>query len=154
VGWGVARWVFRILLTGIVGLIGFWAYDADRAGYFSLPDIPEGAYTLCFKNGFRAIVLDADVPRGYLSDAPKYFRALGTANPERKYFGAPSDVQPWFKDAWSWCKPPTDQEKQELQRMPEDFKRSIENARFEAVCRIDVDGAEIVRGLIFSVPKL
>lgn len=148
------RWIFRIIVLGILGYASYWAYNSYRAGYLSLPDLPDGAYTLSFKNGFRAIVLDADVPDGTGDDAPKYLRSLGVANRDRKYLGIPFDVQPWFKEAWSWCKAPTDEEKVDLERMPDDFKRRVENARFEAVCRIDVDGAEVVRGLIFSVPKL
>jgi hypothetical protein len=89
-----------------------------------------------------------------MHDAPKYIRRLSAANSDRQYLGVPFDVQPWFADAWSWCKSPTAEEQADLELMPDDFQRSIENARFEAVCRIDVDGSDIVRGLIFSVPKL
>jgi hypothetical protein len=121
---------------------------------FSLPELPDGAYTLSFENGFRAIVLEADVPDKVGDDAPKYLRSLGIANRERKYLGVPLEVQPWFKEAWSWCKRPTPEEIADLLGMPEDIRRKVENARFEAVCRIDVDGKEIVRGLIFSVPRL
>ncbi len=148
------RWIFRLVVLGILGFAAFWAYDTYRAGYLSLPDLPDGAYTLSFANGLRAIVLDAEVPDRGGDDAPKYFRQLSVANPDRNYLGVPFDVQPWFKDAWSWCKAPTDEEKVDLERMPDDFKRTVENARFEAVCRIDVDGTEVVRGLIFSVPQL
>ncbi|MBW0159487.1 hypothetical protein [Sedimentimonas flavescens] len=148
------RWMFRILLLGVLGIASLWVYDFYRAGILSLPDIPDGAYTLSYKNGFRAIVLDADVSDPIGRDGPKYFRSLGVANRDRKYLGVPFDVQPWFKEAWSWCKSPTEQEKAELERMPDDFRRKVANARFEAVCRIDVDGTDVVRGLIFSVPRL
>ncbi|MCA8878977.1 MAG: hypothetical protein KDA73_03265 [Rhodobacteraceae bacterium] len=147
------RWILRIIVVCLLGSISFWGYDAYRAGFLSLPDLPDGAYTLSFKNGLRAIILDAQVPH-QIGNAPKYFRSLGLANRDRKYLGIPLDVQPWFKDAWSWCKSPTPEEKVELERMPDDFKRTVGTARFEAVCRINVDGTEIVRGLIFSVPKL
>ncbi len=148
------RWITRIIGLGLLGTIAFWAYDAYRAGLLSLPDLPDGAYFVSYKNGFRAIVLDAAVPDAIGDDAPKYFRSLGVANRDRKYLGVPFDVQPWFEDAWSWCKSPTEEEKAELERTPDDFKRTVENARFEAVCRIDVDGTDVVRGLIFSVPRL
>lgn len=148
------RWVFRIIGLGFLSFAAYWAYDFHRAGYLSLPDIPDGAYTLSYASGLRAIVLDADVSDTTLTEAPKYFRSLSRANPDRKYLGIPLDVQPWFREAWSWCKSPTEQEKSEIERMPDDFQRSVENARFEAICRIDVDGTEILRGLIFSVPRL
>ncbi|MEA5162597.1 hypothetical protein U5903_17605 [Cereibacter johrii] len=148
------RWLLRVLFLGVLGLSGMWVYDFYRAGYLSLPDLPSGAYTLSYKTGFRAIVLNADVPDTIGRNAPKYLRSLGIANRDRKYLGIPFDVQPWFEEAWSWCKSPTEKEKADLERMPDDFKHRVANARFEAVCRIDVDGKEIVRGLIFSVPRL
>lgn len=148
------RWVFRIIVIGILGYAAYVAYHLHRAGYLSLPDIPDGAYTLSFPSGLRAIVLDADVSDTTWTDAPEYFRSLSRANPDRKHLGVPLDVQPWFKEAWSWCKSPTQQEKAYLEQMPDDFQRSVENARFEAVCRFDVDGTEVLRGLIFSVPRL
>ncbi|WP_444463840.1 hypothetical protein [Rhodobacter capsulatus] len=150
----MTRWIFRILLLAILGIASFMGYDFYRAGNLSLPDLPDGAYTLSYKSGFRAIVLDAEVSNPIAGNGSKYFRSLGVANPDRKYLSVPFDVQPWFKEAWSWCKSPTEQEKSDLEQMPDDFKRSVANARFEAVCRIDVDGTEIVRGLIFSVPRL
>jgi len=64
------------------------------------------------------------------------------------------EVQPWFEEAWSFCTERTKAERAEIGRMPEDFQRAVENARFDAVCRIDVDGTQVVRGLIFSVPRL
>jgi len=148
------RWVFWIIVFGIVGYAFYLAYNFHRAGYLSLPDIPNGAHTLSFPSGLRAIVLDADVPDTTLANGPKYFRSLSLANPDRRYLGFRYKVQPWFEDAWSWCKSPTEQEKAYLEQMPDDFRRTVENARFEAVCRIDVDGTEVVRGLIFSVPRL
>jgi hypothetical protein len=148
------RWILRTFFLGILGYVSYSAYDFQRRGYLSLPDIPDGAYTLSFKNGLRAIVLDADVTETHLADSSKYFRLLILANRDRSYIGFPTEVQPWFEDAWSWCKPPTEQEKASLELMPDDFKRQVENTRFEAVCRIDVDGQDIVRGLIFSVPRL
>ena len=120
----------------------------------SLPKLRDGAYTLSFKNCLRAIVLNPEIPDRTGDAAPRYFRSLSVANRGRKYLGVPLKVQPWFEDAWSWCRTPTPEEKAELARMDDEFKRSVENARFEAVCKLDVDGIEIVRGLVFSVPRL
>lgn len=153
-GGKMKRWAVRIILVVVLGFACFWVYASYRQGLFSLPDLPDGAYTLSFENGLRAIVLDAEVKNLSRDNAPKFLRSLSLANRDRRYLGVPSDVQPWFKDAWSWCKAPTAEEIAELERTPDDFKRSVENARFEAICRIDVDGTDLVRGLIFSVPRL
>ena len=37
--------------------------------------------------------------------------------------------------------------------MPYEWQRNLIGARFEAVCKIDVDGESIMRGLIYSVPR-
>jgi hypothetical protein len=150
----MGKWFGRALVLAILGYAIFWLYGTSRAGYFSLPSLPSGAYVLSFGNGLRAIVLDADVPDHSGDDAPRFFRALNVANPERKYLGVPLEVQPWFEDAWSWCTAPTEDDFANLEATPEEFRQKIENARFEAVCRIDVDGTEILRGLVFSVPNL
>ncbi|MFM2349573.1 MAG: hypothetical protein RIR04_539, partial [Pseudomonadota bacterium] len=71
-------WVSKLISVGFLGFVGFGAYDLYRYGYFDLPDLPEGAYTLSFKNGFRAIVLDADVPVGAFATGPKIFRRLSS----------------------------------------------------------------------------
>lgn len=143
-----------LICLALLGGAGYFTYDFFRAGNWSLPELPDGAYTLSFKNGFRAIVLDADVPDTSKADAPRYFRSLGVANRERRYFGVPFEVQPWFRDAWSWCEKPTEEEKAEIAKMPAHFQKSVELARFEAVCRIYVDDKSVVRGLVFSVPRL
>ena len=148
------KWANRIFLLFVLGYASFWIYTSYRGGLFSLPKLPYGAYFLSFENGLRAIVLDAEGKDQTFDDAPRFLRSLSIANRDRKYLGIPIDVQPWFKDAWSWCKSPTAEEIVELERMPDDFKRTVENARFEAVCKIEVDGSDVVRGLIFSVPRL
>ncbi|QPZ92506.1 hypothetical protein [Thioclava electrotropha] len=148
------KWVFRVTIILIVVYAASLTYTFYRKGYFSLPDLPDGAYTLSSDNGLRAIILDADISNEADYTPPKFFRNLATANRDRRYLGFPLEVEPWFEEAWSWCKKPTALERDELERTPEEFKRQIANARFEAVCRIDVDGKEIVRGLIFSVPRL
>ena len=99
-------------------------------------------------------MLDASVENGSMHDAPKFFRSLSYANPSRNYLGFPFEVQPWFAKSWSWCKAPTAEEKARLVTLPEETKQMIATARFEAVCRINVDGQEIERGLIFSVPRI
>ena len=146
--------LIKVILIGIIGFLGYATYDSYKAGYFSIPDLPDGAYPISFKNGFRAILIDADVSRPQMGVSMSFFRRLAVANPERKYLGLPFEVQPWFEDAWSWCNSPTEEERAELTKMPEELQQLFGNARFEGVCRIKVDGQEIPRGLLFSVPKL
>jgi len=93
------RWTVRIIGLIVLGLAAYGVYDVRRAGLFSLPELPDGAYTLSFKNGLRAVILDAEVADPSLSTGSKYFRSLSYANRDRKYLGIPLDVQPWFKDA-------------------------------------------------------
>ncbi|MFV0492789.1 MAG: hypothetical protein ACK5M4_13315 [Pseudorhodobacter sp.] len=149
------KWISRIVVVGIVGYIGLLVYEYNRRGLFSMPDLPKGAYFVSFKNGLRGIVLDADVPESSTGDGPKFFRSLSFENREKKYLGITSDVPSWFADAWSICQAPTEQERVGIiESLPDNLHRSLGNARFEAVCRIDVDGEPLLRGLVFSVPRL
>jgi hypothetical protein len=93
--------------------------------------MPEGAFSLSYKSGLRAIVVGVTDMR-----------------PERKYLGVSFEVPRWYADAWSYCSAPTSDEKKALS---EDLGPG---ARFEAVCRIKVDETEVLRGAIYSVPNL
>ena len=78
----------KLFLLVIIGLLGLGVYDYYRRGYHTLPDMPQGAWLLNFKNEIRAIMVD--IPDESL---------------ERRYIGIPmADVPRWFKDAWSFCK--------------------------------------------------
>lgn len=149
-------WITKLIVLGVVGYGGYAAYDLHRGGYFSLPELPAGAYTVSFKSGLRGIVLDANVPDSSHADRPAIFRRLSDADPERRYLGIPFDVAPWFKDAWSTCEKPTDEEMEQISAsMPEETKRELVGARLDALCYIEVDGEErIARGLVYSVPNL
>ena len=151
---GVGRWIIRGAVAAIVIYAGLVGYEAHKYGDFSLPDLPDGAFTLSFKSGFRAIVIDAEVDDYVAKDSSKHFRRLGYANSRRKYLGYPVDVPSWFKHAWSWCRPPTQEETAQRENWPEDLKKLFATARFDAVCTIEADGKTIPRGLIFSVPRL
>jgi hypothetical protein len=153
-------WVSKSILVGFLGFVGLGAYELHGYGYFDLPDLPEGAYTLSFANGFRGIVLDADVPDSTFATGPKIFRRLSYADPDRRYIGIPFDVAAWFEDTWSTCSKPTDEEREQISammsKMPEwkEIQKDLVGARFDAVCSIEVDGKErIARGFIYSVPK-
>lgn len=147
------KWIVGGIVLSFMMYVAYSTYDFYRGGYFSIPDLPHGAYPISFKSGLRAILLEAEVSDTSMADSSKYVRRLNAANRSRKYLGVPFDVQPWFKETWSWCKSPTQAEKSDYERMPADFRKQFDGAKFEAVCRIKVDDGEITNGLIFSVPE-
>lgn len=50
-----AGWFTKLLIVGAVGYTGYSAFDLHRGGFFSLPDIPDGAYPISFKGGLRGV---------------------------------------------------------------------------------------------------
>lgn len=149
-------WITKLVVLGVVGYCGYAAYDLQRGGYFDLPEMPAGAYSISFANGLRGIVLNADVPDKGILDRPAIFRRLSHADPKRKYLGIPMTVASWFEDVWSTCIPPTDEIRNYVdESMPDEMKAQLQGTRFDAFCYIDVDGQQrIARGVIYSVPRL
>lgn len=149
------KWIGRIVVMAVLGFVGVAGYQYYRLGIFSMPDLPKGAYYVAFKNGLRGVVLDADVPPTSTGDGSKFFRSLHVENRDRKYLGVPADVPSWFKESWSFCDAPTDEEREFIPpSLPADLQQNLVGARFEAVCHIDVDGEPLLRGLLFSVPRV
>jgi hypothetical protein len=122
--------LLKYALTAIALAGGGWvAYDYFKGGFHTRPPMPEGAFSLSYHNGLRAIVVGRpDLRR------------------ERKYLGVPVEVPSWYRDVWSFCTAPTAKERAAAPNMGP-------GARLEAVCRIDVDGQQLIRGAIYSVPK-
>lgn len=148
------KWIGRLLVVCFVGYCSLLAYDLYRGGYFAVPDLEDDEYPISFKSGFRAIIA-APVAARPMNRNSKYFRRLAYANPDRKYLGIPYDVPSWFEDAWSYCETPAEGETNAiLNTMPEDMRRDLISARLDGICTIDSDGEKILRGLLFSVPKL
>ena len=149
-------WVSKLIGLGFAGYIAYGVYEHYRAGYFHLPDLPDGAYTVSFSNGLRGIVLDAQVGDNMFKSGPAILRRLSFANRERKYLGIPMKVAPWFEDAWSTCMAPTDLDSEQVAAaMPEETRKQLRGARLEALCYIEVDNEQVIpRGLIYSVPNL
>ena len=123
------KWLIVVAAVIVIGGGGYIAYDSYRFGFFSMPDLPEGAYPLSFKNGVRAI----------MDGVPK-------AEPDRKFVSRAFEVAPWFEKAWSTCTSPTEAESAEAEDLGP-------GTRFEAICRIDADGTKVLRGVIYSVPN-
>ena len=150
--------MFRKLvrITGylIIAYCIYGVYGYHRAGYFDLPDTPDNAYTITFKNGFRAIVVDPEVSVTWNAGNPDSFRRLATANPDRRYLGLPSEVPSWFENRWSTCQAVTDADELQIRAsLPANVAAQIRTARFDAACYIETDNERVPRGLIFSVPK-
>ena len=138
----------------VLGLLGWDAFNLYRGGFFSMPDLPEGAYAFSFKNGMRGIVLDAEVAvplDGHL----EIYRRITSANPDRKYLSVGMDVPTWFKDAWSTCKVLSAEEVAQIKKdIPSLMTKDLATARLDAMCSVEADGKKILRGFLFSVPRL
>ena len=146
--------VLKLLLIGVIGFFGYAGFQAYQKGYFSMPDMPEGSYAYSRKGGMRGIILNAEVSDP-ITDMPKFFRRINLANPDRRYFSVPFVVTPWLEDVWSICISPSEDERVRFQQsMSDELKQDLAYARFDAICRIDVEGEIVLRGLLYSVPKL
>lgn len=124
-----------IVLVVIFALGGYVAYDSYMAGYLTRPKMPEGAFSLSYKNGLRGIMVD-----------------LPDERETRRYLAVPMKVAFYLEEAWSWCSPPTKEEgAQAAQIMAE---QNWPGQRLEAVCKFTVEAEKVVRGLIITVPKV
>lgn len=151
----MVKWIFKLFLIGIVVVVGYTTIQTYRKGYFSIPDMPDGSYAFSFNGSMRGIVLDVEASVPSTASNPKFLRRIFFANPDRRYFGIPFQVAPWIENAWSICAPPSEGARAGFERaMPDNLKQTLEYARLDAVCRVDVDGEEVLRGLLYSVPKL
>lgn len=67
------KWLLRMGLLAILGWIGYATYDWYMAGHHTRPEMPEGAFSLSYKNGLRGILVDvADERRhGGISASPR-----------------------------------------------------------------------------------
>ncbi|TBN14860.1 hypothetical protein EYC79_07500 [Agrobacterium cavarae] len=119
----------------VLGYLGYAAWDYHRAGYFTRPDMPEGAFSISYKSGLRAILI-----------------GIKNEQESRRYLGYPMDVPFYLKETWAKCSPPTEQEKPNVEGFM--AEHNMPGQRFEAVCRIQADSDVVVRGLITSVPRL
>lgn len=128
------KWIVGLLVSGVALGVGYGVYDAYRAGLFSRPEMPEGAFSLSFENGLRAILVD-----------------VKDESETRHYLGTPMQVPFYLEESWSFCHPP----------VSEDFpgamaiitRRNWPGERLDAVCKLTVDKEVVVMGLITSVPK-
>lgn len=123
---------------GIFALIAggsYVAYDTYMSGYFTRPTLPEGAFSLSYKNGLRGIMV-----------------GIPDEREKRRYFGVPLEVAFYLKDSWSWCSPPTKEEAARAAQLM--AQQNWPGQRLDAVCKIAVGEEQVVRGLIVTVPKV
>ena len=129
------KWTKRVLIIAIIAWGGYTSYDYYLAGYHTRPDMPKGAFSISYKNGMRAILVD--VPN---------------ESADKRYLGIPHKVPFYLKDTWSFCSPPTEEE--DAQAATFIKSRDWTGGRVEAICKIKVDTEDVIRGIIISVPKL
>lgn len=129
------KWILRAIVVALIGYVGYGFYDYYRAGLHARPDMPDGAFSISYKNGLRAIIT-----------------GIGEKDEGRRYFGFPQDVPHYIRDAWSICAPPEGDEVAMAEKFLED--RSMPGERFEVVCKVTVDDDVVVRGVITSVPRV
>jgi hypothetical protein len=128
------NWFFRLFGVCVVGLISFGIYDYYKAGLHTRPPMPDGAFSLSYKSGFRAIILDIEDERS-----------------TRRYLVRPrTDVPNWFKESWSYCAPLTEEERVFLLVRLEQGP----GMRLDGVCTLDADGDVITTGYLFTVPDI
>lgn len=135
----MGRWITGIVVVLavllVVGYEGYIRYYNQRAGFDTMPELPEGAFPLSYKSGFRAIIVGLDDVR-----------------PERKYHGyQANNVPKWYQKSWSICRALTDEEMRQSKNSSIDLGPG---GRWEAVCEIDAGGDVFVRGWIASVPDV
>jgi len=129
------KWVFRIALIAVVGFIAYATFDYYRAGLHTRPEMPPGAFSISFKSGLRAVLVDVPNERD-----------------TRRYFGYPFEIPFYLEDVWSICSPPTEEEQAEADAFMQ--SQNFPGSRFEVVCRIQVDDETVISGVITSVPRL
>lgn len=128
------KWIVRLVGIGLIGALGYAYIDYRKAGLHLRPEMPLGAFSISYRNGLRAILVDVPDERE-----------------TRRYFGFPTEL-PLYEDAWSFCSSPKDDEQAEVDRWL--VAQDQPGLRVDAVCRLDIDGEIVVRGLIATVPKL
>jgi len=123
--------MWKWIIFALVGIgAGILVYDYFRQGLHTMPELPDGAFFVSYKNGMRAIMVDV----------PDY-------RPKRKYMSTTFKVEPWYEDAWSFCRAPFEEETASA-------KDIGTGSRLEAVCFIDDGDTKVPRGLVYSVPNL
>lgn len=129
------KWIIWVVLLAAGGYFAYGAYDYYMAGYHTRPQMPEGAFSVSYKNGLRGILVD-----------------LPDEKATRRYLGVPMEVPFYLEESWSWCNAPTQEDS--ARAAPFMAERNWPGQRLEAVCKITVEGQEVVRGLIVTVPRV
>jgi len=100
-----------------------------------MPKVPDGAFYQSYKNGLRAIII-----------------GIPNEQETRRYFGTPFNVPFYLEETWSFCRIPTVEESHQAMKILDE--RDWPGERLDAICKIDLDGEVVIRGLITSVPRV
>jgi hypothetical protein len=128
----MGKWIGRASGAAIIGFVAYGAYTYFAESYHTRPQLPEGAFSISFNSGLRAVVLDIPPERK-----------------TRRYLGVPFEVPDSVESVWSWCKRPSADVAAEVLKQTDMGPGS----RLDAVCMAELDGATLRRGAIFSVPR-
>lgn len=128
------KWFIWLCTLTIVIFAGYLVYDYYRAGLHIRPTMPDGAFSLSYKNGVRAIMVNTIDERK-----------------KRRYLATPFKVPFYLEKAWSFCYPPQTDENAKVETILK--ARNWPGERLDAVCKLNIDGKIVVRGIITSVPK-
>jgi hypothetical protein len=105
----MGKWIiYAVVILGG----GYLAYDYYRTGLHTRPELPEGAFSLSYPSGFRAIMV-----------------GVPNMKHERRYLGVDFEVPRWFQKAWSFCSVPSTAERAKAENLGP-------GSRLEAICRI------------------
>ncbi|WP_375282009.1 hypothetical protein [Pseudooctadecabacter sp.] len=150
-------WFWKLIALGLIGSFAYTAFDLQRGGYFSLPDLAQNEYGVSFRNGFRAIVVEDNPSNQSAANQSDIFRRLTAAHPERRYRGITMQVPSWLESQWSRCERApdgADPNREALeQTMNESMRREYQLARLDYYCFVLSDNDRILRGVIYSVPR-
>lgn len=56
-------WLKRGIAIAVLGYVAYGVWDYYRAGYFTRPNMPEGAFSISYKSGLRAILVNVETSR-------------------------------------------------------------------------------------------
>lgn len=124
-----------LIIVSTISLISFSLYDYYRADLHTRPEMPEGAFSISYKNGLRVIIVNVPNERD-----------------RRRYFGTPFKVPFYLENTWSFCEPPKLNEEMEANKILQE--RNWPGERLDAICKIEIENEIVLRGLITSVPNL
>lgn len=141
------RVVITIVLIGVTSC----AIQYYRAGYLSLPDVPDQTVVFNFQDIMRGYVPGPGTSERDMKGQPGL---LAAPDPNRIYLPLAFEVPEAVRLSWSECvTPPEEEERALLAALPAETLEPFQNTRLDYVCRVESEGQSIYRGMIFSFPR-